>query len=107
MFELDPELSRAFLSLGYAIIAGIFYALVGYFKRKEPGETFDGETFIFSVVVGLISGFIAFYLNITPQEALAMILAETGLLYYIENITKSIYRRWILPWLESLKRATP
>lgn len=95
----DPDFTRVLLSLWYAIIAGIVYSLIGYFKRQDTTETFSGELFITSVVIGVISGFVAFYLNITPEQAVQMILAETGLLYYIENIVKAIWRRWIQPWM--------
>lgn len=94
----DPDLTRLLLSLWYAIIAGIVYSLIGYFKRQDTTENFSGELFIVSVVVGVISGFVAFYLNISPEQAVQMILAETALLYYIENIVKAIWRRWIQPW---------
>lgn len=100
----DPELTRLVLSLWYAIIAGIIYSLIGYFKRKETTETFSGELFLTSVIIGVISGFVAFYLNITPEQAVQMILAETALLYYIENVVKAVWRRWIQPWLQ---KATP
>ena len=102
----DSELTRLILSLWYAIIAGIVYSLIGYFKRKETTENFSGELFITSVVIGVISGFVAFYLNITPEQAVQMILVETALLYYIENAVKAIWRRWIQPWLET-KASTP
>jgi len=95
----DPEFSRLILSLWYAIIAGIIYSLIGYFKRQDTKEVFSGEQFLVSVVIGVISGFVAFYLNITPEQAVQMILAESAILYYIENIIKAIWRRWIKPWL--------
>lgn len=96
----DPELERLLLSLWYAIISGIIYSLIGYFKRKDTTENFAGELFLTSVVIGVIGGFLAFYLNITSEQAVQMILAETGLLYYIENVVKAIWRRWIQPWIK-------
>ena len=102
----DPDLTRVLLSLWYAIIAGIVYSLIGYFKRQNTTENFSGELFITSVIIGVISGFVAFYLNITPEQAVQMILAETGLLYYIENAVKAIWRRWIQPWITQ-KTITP
>lgn len=104
---LESEFSRLLVSLWYAIIAGIIYSLIGYFKRKEGEEVFSGEQFFVSVVVGIISGFVAFYLNITPEQAAQMILAETAILYYIENICKAIWRRWIQPWVEGKPEVTP
>jgi len=104
---LESELARLMLALWYAIIAGIFYALIGYAKRRETEEVFSGETFLTSVVIGIISGFAAFYLNINPQQAVEMILAETAILYYIENIIKAVYRRWIQPWVERSRQPSP
>jgi hypothetical protein len=96
----DPELTRLLLSLWYAIISGIIYALIGYFKREKTEEVFTGEKFLTSVVIGVISGFLAFYLEITPEQAVQMILSETAILYYIENIAKAVWRRWIQPWIQ-------
>lgn len=96
----DPELTRLLLSLWYAIISGIIYSLIGYFKRHDTEETFSGDLFLTSVVIGVISGFVAYYLNISPDQAVQMILAETAILYYIENVVKAIWRRWIQPWIE-------
>jgi len=95
----DPDFTRLLLSLCFAIVSGIIYSLVGYFKRKETTEIFSGELFLTSVVIGIIAGFVAFYLDISPEQAVQMILAETALLYYIENVTKAIWRRWIQPWI--------
>ena len=103
----DPEFARLLTTLLYAIISGVVYSLIGYFKRSEGEEAFEGEQFFVSVIIGLIGGFVAFYLEISPQQAVAMILAETAILYYIENIAKAIWRRWIKPYLESLKAPTP
>lgn len=91
----EPELMRLLSSLAYAIIAGMVYSLIGYFKRQEAEEIFSGELFFTSVTIGIIAGFVAFYINITPEQAVQMILAETAILYYIENICKAIWRRWI------------
>lgn len=111
----DPDFERLLLSLWYAIISGIIYSLIGYFKRREPidpatgkpvSENFSGDLFLTSVVIGVIGGFVAFYLNITSEQAVQMILAETGILYYIENVVKAIWRRWIQPWIEK-KAPTP
>jgi uncharacterized membrane protein HdeD (DUF308 family) len=106
MFVNDAEFTRLLLSLWYAIIAGIIYSLIGYFKRKDPTETFSGDLFLTSVIVGVISGFVAFYMNISPEQAVQMVLAETALLYYIENIVKAVWRRWIQPWIKE-KTPTP
>jgi len=103
----DPEFTRLLTSLLYALISGVVYSLIGYFKRSNSEEPFEGEQFFVSVIIGIIGGFVAFHLNISPEQAVAMILAETAILYYIENIAKAIYRRWIKPYLESLKAPTP
>lgn len=100
---LEPEFSRLLLSLCYAIVAGMIYALIGYFKRRETTEPFAGEQFLTSVIIGVLSGFVAFYLQITPEKAVEMILAETALLYYIENVAKAVWRRWIAPWIQKTK----
>lgn len=95
----DAELTRLILSLWYAIVAGIIYSMIGYFKRRETDETFSGDLFLTSVIIGVISGFVAFYLDITPEQAVEMVLAETAILYYIENVAKAVWRRWIQPWI--------
>lgn len=100
---LESEFARLTLSLWYAIISGIIYSLIGYFKRQNTDEKFSGELFLISVVIGVIGGFVAFHLNISPEQAVQMLLAETGLLYYIENIVKAIWRRWIQPWISEQK----
>jgi len=96
---LNGQFGDLLLSLWYAIIAGVFYSLMGYFKRRETEEPFNGEVFITSILVGIIAGFIAFYNpEITPEQGVTMILAEAGILYFLENIAKAIWRRIILPW---------
>jgi len=96
----ETQLARIFQALGYAIIGAVAYALLGYFKRHDTTENFDGVQFITTLVVGIIAGFAAFFLNITPQQALTLVLAEAGLISYIEDFAKAVWRRWVQPWIE-------
>lgn len=88
-------------SLGYAILGSVAYALLGYFKRQDSTETFDGVEFITTLIVGIIAGFAAYFLNITPTQAVTLVLAETGAMAFIQFLVKAIWRRWIQPWVKS------
>jgi hypothetical protein len=105
-FTDDPEFMRLWTSLLYAIIAGVIFSLLGYFKRPESSEVFSGEQFFTSAVVGVIAGFASFYLEISPQQALVLILADQGLVYTIENLAKAVWRRWLQPWLKNAQQQT-
>jgi len=97
---LETELVNVGSSLVYAIIAAIIYALIGYAKRAETTEIFDGEKFITTLVVGVIAGVVSYFQNISPSQAVVLILADSALVYYIENVAKAIWRRFILPWIQ-------
>lgn len=88
------------MSVAYAVVAAIFYSMLGYFKRSDSKEVFEGEQFFVSLAVGVIAGIVAIWLNVQPQEALVLILADTGLVYAIENTAKAIWRRWLSPWFD-------
>lgn len=99
--ELMPYLT----AVAYAIAAAILYSLIGYFKRSDSMEAFEGEQFFCSLAVGVIAGLFSMWFEMTPQAALTMIMADAGLVYTIENIAKAIWRRWISPWLQKQKVA--
>lgn len=99
----DPAFTNVIIALWYAIIAGMFYSLLGYFKRSDGQENFSGDKFLCTVVVGVIAGFTSFYMSISPQQAVTLILADTGLVYAIENIVKAVWRRWIQPWVQKVQ----
>jgi len=97
MFD-SPEFTQLLVSLWYGILAAMFYALIGYGKRREGDETFNGEIFLTSALIGIVAGFIAFWKNISPQDAVVLVLSECSLVYIIEGIAKIIWRRVLLPW---------
>jgi len=104
----DPEFSRLLLALWWAIVAGVIYALSGFFKREETKETFSGEKFLTTAIVGVIAGFVSFYMNVTIEQAFALVAADVGFVVIIENVVKAIWRRWITPWMqEQAKKQTP
>ena len=90
-------------SVIYAVIAAILYALIGYAKRVDPAEIFDGEKMLSTLAVGILAGVVSYFQNITPSQAVVLILADSALVYYIENVAKAVWRRWILPWLQQPK----
>jgi hypothetical protein len=101
----DAQIQDIARSLFYAIIAALIYALSGYFKRTDPKEAFDGPTFITTLVIGAIAGFLSYFLTLTPEQAFAFVLSETGLVVIIENWAKAIWRRWIQPWFTTQQTA--
>jgi len=97
---MDGTLGQVFSAVLYALAAAIVYSLIGYFKRPETKETFDGEQFFVSLAVGVIAGIASLWLEIPPKDAITLIFADAGLVYTIENTAKAVWRRWISPWFD-------
>jgi len=78
-----------------AIVAAIIYALTGYFKSAK--EEVDLVKAITTVIIGALVGAVLHGANIpiTEETVAAQLLAYAGLIVFVENIVKAIYRRWI------------
>lgn len=96
---LETEIVNVGTSIIYAIIASIIYALIGYAKRAETNEIFDGQKFLTTIIVGILAGIVSYFQNISPSQAVILILSDSALVYYIENVVKAIWRRWVQPWV--------
>ena len=75
----------------WGIINAIFVATLGYLKVTKP-EEFDPVKFLITVVVGAISGYLAFGLGWT-QEAIAAWFVTTGIIVWLEYGLKTFVRR--------------
>ena len=105
MFELSGTLGQAAYAVFFALAAAFIYTMLGYFKRSETSEVFEGEQFFCSLAVGIIAGIASLWLEISPKDAVTLILADAGLVYMIENAAKAVWRRWLSPWLD--KKTAP
>ena len=75
----------------WGIVNAIFIATLGYPKMTKP-EDFDHVKFLLTVIVGAISGYLAYALGWT-QEAIAAWFATTGIIVWIEYGLKTFVRR--------------
>ena len=94
---LEEEFATVGWAIAYAIVSAIGYALIGYAKRSDSSEIFEGERMLVTIVVGIIAGFASYWLCLTPEEAVQLILADVGMVYLIENTIKAIWRRYVIP----------
>jgi len=99
------EVGQIASSVLYAVLAAVAFAVIGFYKRTDKTEPFSTEKFFTTIVVGIIAGLASLWLNLSPEAAVQMIFADAGLVYVIEGVTKSIWRRWISPWLDKNKAA--
>lgn len=81
-------------SFFYAIIAAIIYASIGYIKSVD--QDFDMVKFLTTILFGAIIGAICVFGNIpiTQENIATQMAAYGGLTIIIENIVKSIVRRF-------------
>lgn len=75
----------------WGITNAIFVATLGYLKVTKP-ENFDPAKFLVTVVIGAISGYMAFGLGWT-QEAIAAWFVTTGIIVWTEYGLKTFVRR--------------
>lgn len=80
-------------SLFFAFVAVAVYALLGYFKRADPKESFKPWKFVATLLIAVVAWTISYVFKITPEESVTLVLAEVGLVVYIEFVAKAIYRR--------------
>ena len=78
-------------SVFWGITNAIFIATLGYLKMTKP-EEFDPVKVLLTVIVGAISGYLAFALGWT-QEVIAPWFATTGIIVWIEYGLKTFVRR--------------
>ena len=85
------EIGVQWQTVFWGIMNAIFLATLGYLKVTEP-ENFDPVKFLITVIVGGISGYLAYVLGWT-QEAIAAWFATTGIIVWIEYTLKTFVRR--------------
>jgi hypothetical protein len=73
------------------IIAGLIYALSGYFKSTD--EAWDSVKFIRTVIIGVIVGIAMLVLDMDVSEAHAFIIG-LGIVPLIDNAIKAILREY-------------
>ena len=78
-------------SVFWGIMNAIFIATLGYLKVTKP-EDFDPVKFLITVIVGGISGYLAYALGWT-QEIIAAWFVTTGIIVWIEYLLKAFVRR--------------
>ena len=90
-YVMPFEVGVRWQSVFWGIINAVFIATLGYLKMTKP-EEFDPVKFLLTVIVGAISGYLAFALGWT-QEAIAAWFATTGIIVWIEYGLKAFVRR--------------
>ncbi len=85
------EVGVRWQSVFWGIINAIFVATLGYLKLTRP-EEFDPLKFLLTVIVGAISGYLAYALG-WAQEVIAAWFATTGIIVWIEYGLKTFVRR--------------
>jgi len=79
---------EAFLAI---LFGAISYNLTGF--GKSPGEKFDWVKFLIAIVVGAIVGTVAYFQGWELGFAFDW-ATGFGLVGFIENIVKTVIRRW-------------
>ncbi len=82
------------ITVGYAILAAIVYAVFGYLKSTTQ-EGFEPTKFLSTIAIGAIIGVVFAFsgLQVTQEAVAIQLAAYAGLTAVIEDVVKSIWRR--------------
>ena len=114
-----PETPEATATLGWIVVAWLFYSILGLLAAASTGQTFDGMKFAKTFLITLIVAVIAFALRIPPATAVTQygaiidqivtIIINTGpgmmLIYALEKLWKMIVA-WKAKWEQARQAAT-
>lgn len=78
-------------NVAVGVSLGILVGVSGYLKNV--GEKFKSRKLMKTVAVGAVVGGIASVLNVSYSQAEAW-LATAGVIVVVENVVKSVWRRW-------------
>jgi uncharacterized membrane protein len=84
------------------LIAGIIYALIGYFRLKDENEPFNGQKFMRAILIGAIVGIIAFLYGIpldSAQNTTTSLITMFGASFAIDQLAAELWAR-IKGWLK-------
>ena len=114
-----PETPEATATLGWIVVAWLFYSILGLLAAASQGEKFDGMKFAKTLLITLIVAVIAFALKLSPATAVTKygaiidqvvtIIINTGpgmmLIYVLEKLWKMI-TAWKAKWEQARQAAT-
>ena len=96
MLEINPLALVQIKAILTAVIGSAVLAFTFYLKRPE-GEPWDNEKFFKTMAIAVIVGFVAGWLNISPQSAQDL-LTQAGymtlIVFAVDNLWKWIKKRY-------------
>jgi len=105
MLEINPLALVQIKAILTAVLGSAILAFTFYLKRPE-GEPWDNEKFFKTMAIAVIVGFVAGWLNISPQSAQDW-LTQTGymtlIVFAVDNLWKWIKKRYFPEAISDVK----